>query len=194
MPVEHLMQPSTETADIQVLIIFQNQYTVLLPVLEFYTDQMVDGGRGLFYGPNGSINVNIGPHDFDSNLGRVDVSGSDGLSKCGLYIDANNGKGVVYADVVQNITNNPKNLNESIHYSGIQGPEAAAYVRGTATLENGESFVAFPEHFTIVANTQSMTVQITPNHFDTYGIAVVKKTKEGFYVKELKGGTGHFSF
>ena len=39
-----------------------------------------------------------------------------------------------------------------------------------------------------------MTLSLTPHEWDTYGLAVVEKTKLGFKVKELKGGSGNFSF
>jgi hypothetical protein len=67
-------------------------------------------------------------------------------------------------------------------------------VRGTATLQNGEAFVPFPEHFRHVANPATMTATLTPMSADTYGLAVIDKTSGGIRVKELKGGTGNFSF
>ncbi|NND32520.1 MAG: hypothetical protein HKN76_08010, partial [Saprospiraceae bacterium] len=73
-------------------------------------------------------------------------------------------------------------------------PEVGAYERGTGTLVNGEALIEFSEHYKIVANASTMTVQITPLEWDTYGIAVVEKTSNGFRVKELKGGEGNFSF
>jgi hypothetical protein len=45
-----------------------------------------------------------------------------------------------------------------------------------------------------VANTKTMTIQLTPTYADTYGIAVVEKLANGFTVKELQGRKGNFSF
>ena len=89
---------------------------------------------------------------------------------------------------------NPKNADERIVYACIEGPEAAAYERGEAKLVNGEAFVEFSTHFRDIINFESMTIQLTPGHWDTYGLAVIEKTENGFKVKELKGGQGNFSF
>jgi hypothetical protein len=88
----------------------------------------------------------------------------------------------------------PEEKDKEIWYVALEGPEAAAYVRGTAELVNGEAFVPFPDHFKYVANPETMTAIVTPLSIDTYGLAVVEKTREGIIVKELKGGTGNFEF
>jgi hypothetical protein len=81
-----------------------------------------------------------------------------------------------------------------IVYTCVEGPEAAAYVRGTATLSNGIAEIEFPEHFQIVASEIGLTVQITPLSADSRGLAVIKKNSEGFEVKELFDGIGNYSF
>jgi hypothetical protein len=88
----------------------------------------------------------------------------------------------------------PDNPDKEIWYACLEGPEAAAYVRGTAQLVNGEAFIPFPEHFKLIINPASLTIITTPGSIDTYGLAVVEKTAGGFRVKELKGGTGNFQF
>jgi hypothetical protein len=88
----------------------------------------------------------------------------------------------------------PEKADKEIWYASLEGPEAGAYVRGTSSLKQGEAFVEFPDHFKMVANMESMTVILTPLHWDTFGLAVIEKNENGFRVKELKGGTGDFSF
>lgn len=88
----------------------------------------------------------------------------------------------------------PKDPAKSIVYACIEGPEAAAYERGTAKLVNGEAFIPYSDHFGLVINAQTLTVHVTPLFDDTFGLAVVEKTEKGFRVKELKGGKGNFSF
>lgn len=88
----------------------------------------------------------------------------------------------------------PTQPDKEIWYASLEGPEAGAYVRGTASLINGEAFVPFPDHFTEVCGQEKITIQLTPRHWDTYGLAVVEIKSNGFVVKELKGETGSFEF
>ena len=153
-------------------------------------------GANLLYGDNGNLNVYAGPNLFFANwenTGLVSVLDIGGNDKAGLAVD-DAGKGIVFADIKNFRMDDPKDPSREIWYASLEGPEAAAYVRGTATLENGEAFVPFPEHFQSVANPSTMTVILTPMSADTYGLAVIEKTADGIRVKELKGGTGNFSF
>src|SRR5207237_6992 len=74
--------------------------------------------------------------------------------------------GVMFADVKQFREPNPRQPGTDIAYACIEGPEAAAYVRGTATLVNGSASVALPDHFQDVAVSDGMTVQLTPRSAD----------------------------
>ena len=87
----------------------------------------------------------------------------------------------------------PVAKNSQIVYAAIEGPEAA-YLRGTASLENGEVYVPFPEHFQHIVNAETMTVMLTPLSAQSKGMAVVEKTESGFRVKELATGTGSYAF
>jgi hypothetical protein len=62
------------------------------------------------------------------------------------------------------------------------------------TLINGQVFVPYSDHYKIVINPQTVTVFLTPQSTDTYGLVVVSKNETGFLVKEAKNGTGNFSF
>ncbi|MCB9343314.1 MAG: hypothetical protein H6576_06435 [Lewinellaceae bacterium] len=116
-----------------------------------------------------------------------------GVEKAGFFIDEF-GNGTVFADLKPFRMDHPEQPGKEIWYVAIEGPEAAAYTRGTATLVNGEAFVPFPDHFRNVANPETLTAIVTPLSTDTYGLAVVEKTAEGIRVKELKAGTGSFEF
>lgn len=132
-----------------------------------------------------------------SNLGPVypflGIGDAAGAEAAGMYLN-NFGQGVIFADVKSFRVKDPDNSSQEIWYASVEGPEAAAYVRGTATLKNGECLVSYPEHFIKVAQTNQVTVQLTPGSIETYGLAVVGKTTEGFLVKELMHGHGNFSF
>jgi hypothetical protein len=88
----------------------------------------------------------------------------------------------------------PNDPSKRIWYACIEGPEAAAYERGTAELVNGEAFIPFSEHFELVINAETMTVNLTPNSAESLGLAVVEKTAQGIRVKELYKGQGNYSF
>ena len=88
----------------------------------------------------------------------------------------------------------PKNEEIDIVYASLEGPEAAAYCRGTAKLENGQARIDLPEHFRIVASEQSITVMITPLSAESKGIAVTKKGRGAFSVKEMFQGEGNYEF
>lgn len=125
--------------------------------------------------------------------GYVGVADTDGGFEAGIYVNAG-GEGIVFGDTKNFRVKHPEKSNKEIWYASLEGPEVGAYDRGTAQLESGEVFIPFKDHFKHIANTKNMTVQLTPHEWDTYGLAVVEKTTEGFIVKELKGGNGDFSF
>jgi hypothetical protein len=110
----------------------------------------------------------------------------------GLFIQA--GQSVLNANVKNFSMDHPKDPTKEIWYACIEGPEAAAYERGTATLVNGEAFIPFTEHFELVINPSTMTVNITPGSAESEGIAVIEKTAKGIRVKELRQGKGNYSF
>jgi hypothetical protein len=152
-----------------------------------------NSGYSYYYGTNGNTNVFIGNYAGAANRGALFVA--DGLDnqQAGMYVNSSN-EGIVWGDMKTFRMAHPTDKNREIWYVSLEGPEAGAYERGTATLVEGEAFIEFSEHYQIVANPNTMTVQITPLDWDTYGLAVVEKTQVGFKVKELKGGTGNFSF
>ena len=125
--------------------------------------------------------------------GFFSVLDDDSQSQAGLFVDAG-GNGVVFADIKNFRMDYPGRDNQEIWYASLEGPEAAAYERGTATLANGEAFVAYSDHFSIITNLEGTTMILTPLSAASFGLAVVKKESNGFYVKELNNGTGNYSF
>lgn len=88
----------------------------------------------------------------------------------------------------------PENKDSEFWYACPQGPEAAAYVRGTAELVNGKAEIKLPGHFAAVAAQTGLTVQVTPLSAESRGLAVVEKSTERIVVQELGGGNGSYEF
>ncbi|MBK7226715.1 MAG: hypothetical protein WAS56_08115 [Saprospiraceae bacterium] len=116
-----------------------------------------------------------------------------GTNIFGLFFNAQ-GQANFVAQVKNFVEDHPTNPNKQIWYTCMEGPEVGAYERGTATLVNGEAEIVFSEHFELTINPTTMTVQLSPNSADSEGLAVVEKTAKGFKVKELRKGTGNYTF
>ncbi len=173
-----------------------------LKLQDFNANKLIEGGfNGIvnattldIYGSNGNVNASFSATN-NGTHGWFGIADQNGGYRAGMFIDAqDNNNGKIFADIKHFRMENPSNPNQEIWYASLEGPEAGAYVRGTAKLSQGEAFVPFPEHFQEVCNSKTITIQLTPRHWDTYGLALVKITTEGFYVKELKGGDGSFEF
>jgi hypothetical protein len=113
--------------------------------------------------------------------------------QAGIQIDAS-GQGEVFGDNKNFRIPHPTQTDTEIWYASLEGPEAAAYTRGTAQLIDGKAVVRFPEHYRLVSQPESMTVMLTPLSAESMGLAVIEKTAEGFVVQELQKGRGHYSF
>ena len=150
-------------------------------------------GYNLLYGKNGSPNILLTSLNNYPNNGYIGVSDANSSYRAGLFVNSS-GQGQIFADVKNFKMDYPGQSDKSIWYASLEGPEAAAYERGTSTLVNGEVFIPYSDHYKMVANAQTVTVLLTPHHWDTYGLAVVEKRSDGFLVKELKQGQGNFSF
>ena len=111
----------------------------------------------------------------------------------GLFFNAS-GQATFSAQVKNFVEDHPKDASKQIWYACVEGPEAAAFNRGTGQLVNGEGEVKFPEHFELTINPNTLTIQITPLSAESEGIAVIEKTATGFKVKELRKGTGTYQF
>lgn len=89
---------------------------------------------------------------------------------------------------------NPQQPDTDIWYACVEGPEAAAYMRGTAWLVEGRARVELPAHFEAVSGSKLTTIMLTPLSADSLGLAVVKKGTTSFEVRELHRGSGTYEF
>lgn len=116
-----------------------------------------------------------------------------------LLIINNNGKVYIpgslqVAGTKNFVMSHPQDDSKNIVYACIEGPEAAAYIRGKAKLNRGQTEVAFPEHFKLVVNLDTITIQLTPRSSESKGLAVSAQSEHGFSVKELWQGEGEYEF
>lgn len=162
-------------------------------VVTAYADDDNEAGFLRLSGNNENSNVRLTNLNGNANHGYISVQDAGGNTKAGMYVNSS-GQGQIFADVKNFRMDHPEDSGSSIWYASLEGPEAAAYERGTAQLINGETFVYYTDHFIWVSNTDKVTVLVSPNEFDTYGLAVIEKLDNGFKVKELMGGKGNFSF
>lgn len=129
--------------------------------------------------------------------GTVLVFDDTGTLQAGIFSGLNassNPEGVVFGDTKNFVMDNPRDPSTSIVYTSLEGPEAGAYIRGTARLMNGRATITFPEHFQDVINERDMTVQLTPLSIKSMGLAVIQKGENGFTVGELQSGMGSYEF
>jgi hypothetical protein len=122
-----------------------------------------------------------------------EIRNTSGNTRAGFRINSNN-QGEVFADLITMNFQDPDDNTKNICYSTLEGPEAAAYERGSAEIKNGEAYVPFSDHFKKIVNPNTVTILLTPYSIETYGLAVVEKSKDGFIVKELMHGKGNFKF
>ena len=125
--------------------------------------------------------------------GAIAVGDDTSFEKAFMYVNSS-GQGVVQANVKNFCEPNPADPATDLVYACIEGPEAAMYVRGTATLVNGSATVALPDHFAALAADDGLTVQVTPLSADSEGLAVVSESKTEFSVRELHHGQGNYEF
>jgi hypothetical protein len=150
-------------------------------------------GRIYTRGPNEKTNVNITALNGNSNNGYISVNDSQGNEEAGIYVDQD-GRGVVFGDIKNFKTPHPLLEDYDILYASLEGPEAGAYLRGTAQLVKGKATIDFPDHFQYIISDKSLTVMLTPLSAESNGLAVVKKDKLGFEVQELLSGQGTYQF
>jgi hypothetical protein len=155
------------------------------------TTNTVDAGYIITSGPGGSRNVALG--SIYPDYGAVQVYDDNSEIKAAMYVDTG-GDGHIFADIKNFRVTNPRDPRTDICYACVEGPEAAAYVRGTAELVNGAAVVTLPTHFADVAVGEGMTVQLTPRSAQSRGLAVVDQSTEHFDVRELFDGRGTYEF
>lgn len=125
-------------------------------------------------------------------LGVVNNAGSTAIGV--LYVDHSTDQAHLVAAVKNFVEPNPRDASTDIYYASLEGPEAAMYIRGTGLLEGGRAVISLPAHFSDLASSQGITVQVTPLTADSLGLAVVAKSTTGFEVRELMRGTSTYEF
>lgn len=146
---------------------------------------------------NGNVTTKLygGYDQWGGGLQLWDASGNvkaqltvnqSGLGK--LYVDE------IYASVKNFKVENPMDPSTDIYYACPEGPEAAAYVRGTARLVDGAAVIELPKHFTAVASEHGLTVQLTAHSAESMGLAAVERSTERIVVRELAKGQGNYEF
>jgi hypothetical protein len=147
-----------------------------------------------------SLNVIAGAYDGPNGWGQVAVcdASSNIQAEMTLYGGAGNtvtlNADTIIADVKNFRVPNPRDPKTEIVYACVEGPEAGAYVRGTAQLVDGRAVVELPDYLADVAVSEGMTVHVTPLSAESKGLAVVSRSVERFEVGELFGGTGTYAF
>lgn len=152
-----------------------------------------NAGRLTMYGGSGSGNVYLTRENANDDHGWIDVSDASSNPQAGIYVNSS-GNGIVWGDTKNFRMDNPRDAATEIVYACVEGPEAAAYLRGTGQLVNGRAVVDFPEHFRDVIVAAGMTVQLTPRDASSEGLAVVDRSLSGFEVAELRSGRGSYAF
>ncbi len=152
-------------------------------------------GAGLVnvFSPTGDFNVRLNSLAGYPGHGHMAVFDSNGVQQAGMYVDSS-GQGLVFGDVKNFVAPNPADATTEIWYACIEGPEAAAYVRGTATLVSGMATIELPRHFQDVTSGTGMTVVLTPCSAESRGRAAVEKCHTRIVVRELLDGTGSYAF
>ncbi len=156
-----------------------------------YGRSSADSGALELFGNNGNLNVLLS--HADGNRGLLQVYDENEAAQAGVYVNGS-GQGLVFGDLKNFRLANPDDPSTEICYAAVEGPEAAAYVRGTARLVDGYAEIVPPEHFAHVAVNEGMTVQLTPLSASSKGLAVVEKSVELIRVRELHDGNGSYEF
>jgi len=154
--------------------------------------QSGDGSGVLeLYGNSGSLNVLVS--NYGSDRGVVQIYDENGAAQAGMYINGS-GQGVVFGDSKQFRVKNPADASTDICYTSLEGPEAAAYLRGTTSLVDGQATIELPDHFQAVASQRGITVTVTPLSARSEGLAVTEKSPSRVVVRELRDGRGNYDF
>jgi hypothetical protein len=142
--------------------------------------------------------------DFNSPAVFMSAQNYPGDAKDGagvIWLDDGQGNWPIWLDAYDGSINgttknfrvpHPLNSSKEIVYTSLEGPEAAMYIRGKIQLTNGAGNVEFPEHFTLLANMETATVQLTPHSKSSKGLAVTKLSGGIMIIEELWDSKGNY--
>jgi hypothetical protein len=150
------------------------------------------GGTITTFGPDLQRNFLLQGATANQNYGELTLFDDVNEARAGFTINANQYE--LHADMKTFKSAWPEKADSEIWYVAMEGPEAAAYVRGTGQLQNGQAFISFPDHFEKLINATTLTVRLTPLSAESQGLAVIEKSTTGIAVKELQGGHGNYTF
>lgn len=126
-----------------------------------------------------------------SGVGRFEVVSAKGTSEVGMMTDAK-GRGILWANQTLSIEDHPAEQGSKIITSGLEGLEPALYHRGMVQLNEGRATLELPEDFLALADTRSMTIQLTPESLSSQGVAFERVGKNQIMIGELHGGAGSY--
>jgi hypothetical protein len=93
------------------------------------------------------------------------------------------------------INPHPHDPSKRIVYVSLEGGENGVYVRGKGQLNKGVALIDLPEHFSLVAAEEGLTVQLTPRDGKARGYMYAESvTPLQLVVKEAGGGSGEAGF
>lgn len=140
----------------------------------------VSGYSGKGYG--GSFSGNTGLYAYG-------YPGYAGYFSGNVYVLGN----IYKSGSVSFVMDHPTDATKQIVYVSLEGGENGVYVRGSSQLNNGMATVKLPEHFSLVASLEGLTVQVTPTG-ECKGLYIVSKSPTEIEVKELGSGTSDVTF
>jgi len=142
-------------------------------------------------GPNGNENTYLGFFVDNPNHGYMGVSDANGSIQAAMFVNEQ-GRGEFFADVKNFAVDHPTRADAKIVYTSLEGPEAAIYHRGVVQLRDGRAIIDLPEHFSALANPETITVQLTPRSFDSKGLGFGPIDGNRIEVRELQHGRGTY--
>jgi hypothetical protein len=142
-------------------------------------------------GNNGSTNVIASSVTGGASRGAIAVFDGNNAQQAAMFVDGNN-NGVVQADIKNFVAEHPSRPGTKIVYTALEGPEAAMYCRGTVRLVAGRATIVLPEHFVVLANPKTVTVQLTPGSLASRGVAVGEIAADRIEIGELMNGDGEY--
>ena len=73
------------------------------------------------------------------------------------------------------VQDHPNDPTKEIQYIALESGEAGTYTRGSGLLNNGQTTVFLPEHFSLVTSEEGITAQVTLTG-DANNLYVVSKS------------------
>jgi hypothetical protein len=163
------------------------------PMVEAHISPFTSSGQIEVNGPNGHSNAFLSTSAASPNYGYLGICDATGGTAAWIFID-NLGRGNLVGDIKNFREVSPRNNAEDIYYASLEGPEAAAYVRGTGHMVKGKAHIGLPQHFQDVTSGTGITVILTPKDPSSKGLGYWHGSNTGFDAFEINGGSGTYDF